>query len=312
MKIVCTGGGGFIGTNLRHEMEKNTGSCFVSIDSNQGSVSESEVVKNLNDMSVQDLKEIFVGADAVVHLAAGSNVIESQANPSMIVATNVEATVRVAIAATTAKVPKFIFTSTCGAIAGNCKDVITEQVSPNPLSLYGASKLAAEVFLRSIFLTTQTNAYILRLSNVYGPMSFKKNNLIPNIARQLTANGKSQPILIRGDGTAVRDFVYVRDVCSAISQILLIPLQSAGGELQTFNISAGYSMSVNQIIEMMGSIAGQSVIVEDSPARQEEAIAVRTSPSKAERELNWTASTKMEDGLSATIKSFLSLTEPGF
>ena len=309
MRVICTGGGGFIGTNLRQEIGKWSESSFISIDSNVANVSLSEVILDLNTVSINDLSDIFQDADAVVHLAAGSGVVTAELNPSSIVEYNVQATVKVAVATKIAAVPKFVFTSTCGAIAGNNIDVIDELTQPHPISLYGASKLAAEVFLRTLFLNTNIDAYVFRLSNVFGPYSFQKSNLIPAIARQLVDPESSKAIEIRGDGTAVRDFVYVEDVCSAIVKVLSRPISDGGCQVKTYNLSSGQSMSVNQVLDLMGALAGQKVRATFLEPRPEEALTVRASSAKAERELAWTASTQIETALSKTIESFRSYAE---
>ena len=178
MKILVTGGAGFIGSNLCHHL-LSVGGYHITVldDLSAGQIAYAPAGVNfvLGDYTETDtLARCLHGIDSVVHLAASAGVRSSIADPLPSFQTNVEGSFRLLELARRANVRKFINASTAGAILGDVKMSVTEQMAPSPLSPYGASKLAVEGYCSAYANTYGLQCVTLRFSNVYGPRSAHK------------------------------------------------------------------------------------------------------------------------------------------
>ncbi|MFP3880040.1 MAG: NAD-dependent epimerase/dehydratase family protein [Dehalococcoidia bacterium] len=156
------------------------------------------------------------GVDAVVHLAAHTSVVESVENPEEDWDINVNGTLNLLEACRRRGVEKFILASS-NAVAGEQEPPIDETKVPQPLSPYGASKLAAEGLCSAYYHSFGLKTVALRFANVYGPHSEHKSSVITKFMKKAR---KGEPLVIYGDGNQTRDFVHVDDICQAIHLVL--------------------------------------------------------------------------------------------
>jgi len=189
-----------------------------------------------------------------------------------------------------------VFSSTGGAIYGECDGPAPEEAERRPLAPYGVSKLAGEEYLAAYNRLYDTSHVSLRFGNVYGPRQDPHGEAgVVAIFFGKLADGQSPKIY--GDGTQTRDYVYAGDVARAT-------LAAAGHDGGVFNVGTGAETSVLDLYETCRRVAGSSREAEPAPARLGELQRSVLDPSRAERELGWRAETPLEDGLRRTWESF--------
>jgi len=319
MRLFITGGSGFIGVNLIPRLFNARTNLVVLDDLSVGKfeylqealpgirvVPAAEVQKRTDGspLFVQgDIRDpeivnvVVAGADAIVHLAAHTRVMESIEDPRHDTEINVDGTLNLLEAARIHTVKRFIFASS-GAALGEQLPPIDEDKAPRPGAPYGASKLAGEGYCSAYFHSFGIETVALRFSNVYGPRSFHKGSVIAQFMKSVL---QRKPLIIYGDGTQTRDFLYVDDLCEAICACLPGASNSIGGEV--FQIATGQETSINQIASIIKNLALDSGIeceVRHEPVRKGEVYRNYAKIAKAKRILGYTPKTSLEDGIAAT------------
>ncbi|MDX6513825.1 MAG: UDP-glucose 4-epimerase, partial [Gaiellaceae bacterium] len=225
------------------------------------------------------------------HLAAQADVRVSVERPDFDADVNVVGTVRV-LEAARAHGTQIVFSSTGGALSGECERPAREDDPRRPLSPYGMSKLAGEEYLFGWNRLHGSRHVVLRFGNVYGPR--QEPSLEGGvIAVFLDRMAAGQPTAIYGDGTQTRDFIYVKDVVAGM-------LAAAGHDAGVFNIAAGESTSVSELHRLCRAVSGRDEEPEYGPARPGDLMHSALDPARAREELGWSAATSLEDGLRAT------------
>ena len=229
--------------------------------------------------------------DVVVHLAAQADVGTSVEQPLLDLEVNVLGTLNV-LEAARAHGAQVVFSSTGGAIYGECTRPAREDDPREPASPYGTSKLAAEEYLATWNRLYGSGHVVLRFANVYGPRQLAKleGGVVAIFSDRLRAGEK---VTIFGDGGQTRDYVYVGDVVAAV-------LAAIGREGGTFNVGTGVETSVVELFETLRSVSGVDATAEHAPPRPGEARRSVVDPSRAERELGWRPAHTLEEGLRAT------------
>lgn len=301
-KILITGGLGFIGTNLVSYLTKLNYEIVVLDDESLGKRNHvREAIQffkgDICDRSL--VEKALEGVDAVVHLAAHTRVVESTQCPDYNFEVNVKGSFTLLSAMRDAGIKRLISASTGGAILGEVEPPVHEEMMPCPLSPYGASKLAVEGYCSAFNGSYGMQAASLRFSNVYGPRSFHKGSVVAAFYKQILAG---KPLMVYGDGSQVRDFIFVEDLCKGIEQALQRP-EATG----VFQLGTGIPTSVNTLIENMRQAIGDThpidVVYEDF--RSGELRATYCDISKARRELDFNPSTSLKEGLKPTWDWFL-------
>ena len=322
---LITGGCGFIGTALvkelleTHAIKKirvfdnlSVGAredlalvCqYTELKSTKTSHSDTPVVELMvgDIQDYQKCERACKGMDVVVHLAANTGVGPSVENPRRDMQSNVVGTFNMLEAARQRKIKSFIFASS-GAPVGEVAPPIHEEISPKPVSPYGASKLAGEGYCSAYFRTFGLKTVALRFGNVYGPGSLRKESAVAKFIKR-ALDGK--PIEIYGDGTQTRDFVFIDDLMNAIRCAAAC---EAGGEV--FQIATNHETTINELAQLL-----KKVIEEALPGGTIEIIHKRprigdvkrnfSETQKAEKILGWKCHWSLEDGLRKTVSWFLS------
>ena len=315
MNVLITGGLGFIGSNLFNFMrEKYPDYQLVILDSCTYAADE----KNINDIksakivkfSITDRQRLFELFDNhkfthVIHLAAESHVDNSILNPMEFVNTNIVGTINLLDASVKYKIEKFYHIST-DEVFGQLGPTgeFTENTPYDPRSPYSASKVSSDHFVRAYHHTYKLPVIISNCSNNFGPNQHEEK-LIPTIIKNII---KQTPIPIYGNGTNVRDWLYVMDHVDAIDTIF-----HRGKIGETYCIGGGYQMSnlrlthiicdkLNDILDYGTNPRDLITFVDD---RKGHDFRYAIDYSKLSKTLNWEPKTTFEDGIDETINYYL-------
>jgi UDP-glucose 4-epimerase len=236
--------------------------------------------------------------DAILHLAAQGGVSRSVRDPAGDALVNVLGTVALLKASVDAGCHRFVFASSGGAIYGRAKRLPTvERTTPEPLSPYGAAKLAAEGYLGMFGRTFGLRTLALRYSNVYGPWQDGTGEAgVVAITCERLLSGR--PPEIRGDGRQTRDFVFVGDVADA--NLRALRSEAAGA----INIGTGVGTSVRSVVEELVAVAGYGGLIDRVDAHPGEVRDTALDAGRAAKLLEWRAPTQLRDGLRQTFTSF--------
>jgi UDP-glucose 4-epimerase len=296
MRVLVTGGCGFIGANLVPRLAAAGWEVRVLDNESMGRREHLDdftgqfIHGDIRDPAALDVA--LEGVDAVVHLAADTRVIESIADPAFNFDVNVVGSFRLLEAMRARGIRRLVNASTGGAIIGAATPPVHEAMVPNPIAPYGATKLAVEGLCSAWSGSYGFSALSLRFANVYGPRSYHKGSVVAAFFRRI-ADGL--PLIVHGDGEQVRDFVFVDDLCDGIMRGIDY---AQSGVLQ---LGSGVPVSVNALIEEMRLVvAPQPVAVEYRPARVGEIERTWCDVSRARSELGFAPDTSLAVGLART------------
>lgn len=303
-KILITGGCGFIGSNLIRRAAALGLPGHLTVLDNETMGSPVDLPSNVAAYQKGDVRDLPTvlrmseGCDAIIHLAGHTRVLESIDDPVSDFEINVRGTLNVLLAARDAGVPHVVLASTGGALFGAETAPIHEGMVPQPLSPYGASKLAMEGYAHAFSSSYGFRTTALRFTNVYGPYSRRKGSAVAHFFRQILAR---QPITVYGDGSQVRDFVYVDDLCDGI-------LQSLGAAVSgVYHLGSGHPTSVASLLENMRAVVGPDwpFEVRYAPWRTGEVRRTFTTIEKAANAFGYRPAVTLEAGLPRTWRWFL-------
>lgn len=303
VRILVTGGCGFIGANLVPRLIRAGHAIRVLDDLRTGREEyltglDVEVVKgDVCDRTMLDVALRDVGA--VVHLAAAGSVIDSISNPAANFQANAMGTFTVLDAARQASIGRLVFASTGGALIGDASPPVDERSLPKPISPYGAGKLAGEAYCHAFAKSYGIRTLATRFANVYGPYSGHKKGAVTAFFRALY---NDEPIVIYGDGKASRDFVYVDDICVGLQ--LGLTAGVSGGTV--VHLASGVETSVTHLADACRRAAGKADHpIEFRPARVGEVGRNFASCDLARELLGFSPSVSLTDGLARTWAWYL-------
>ena len=294
MRAIVTGGAGFIGSHVVDALVAQ-GAEVAVVDSLVHGAQDN--VATGAELHVRDIREplddVFdaVQPEAVLHLAAQADVRVSVERPVEDADVNVLGTVRI-LESARKHGAQVVFSSTGGAIYGDCTTSAPEDSPCEPLSPYGTAKLAAEEYLRAYNRLYGTRHIALRYGNVYGPRQ-DPHGEAGVVAIFLGALARGEQARIFGDGMQTRDYVYVGDVARAT-------LAALGHEGGVFNVGTGRETSVAELYELCARVAGSDRAAEHAPARLGELQRSFLDPTLAADTLGFRAMVDLEDGLRST------------
>jgi len=295
MRTLVTGGAGFVGSHVVDALLARGDEVHVVDNLSTGSRENLAAGAELHELDIRDPAIEEFGAelrpDVVLHLAAQADVGTSVERPVFDAEVNVIGTVHVLEAARAAGA-RVVFTSSGGAIYGECDEPATEEHARLPLSPYAVSKLAGEEYVAAWNRLHGTSHVVLRLANVYGPRQ------IPEleggvVAIFLDRLARGERCTIFGDGTQVRDFVNVSDVAAAF-------LRAAETGTGTYNVGTGVATTVVDLYRACAAAAGVDEEPNFGPARPGDLLRSVIDASRSERDLGWRPSMSLADGLART------------
>ncbi len=293
MRAVVTGGAGFIGSHVVDALIERGDEVHVVDNLSSGKRENVVAQATLHEHDIREPLELLdeLRPEVVVHLAAQADVRVSVDRPDYDAAVNVLGTINV-LEAARRNGAQVVFSSTGGAIYGECDAPAGEDAPRRPLAPYGTSKLAGEEYLATYNRLYGSSHVSLRFGNVYGPRQDPHGEAgVVAIFSGLLAHGGTPKIF--GDGSQERDYVFVGDVVRAV-------LAAIGHDGGVFNVGTGQATSVRELFELIRGIAESSTEAELVDARPGELQRSVLDTALAERELGWRPEHSLEDGLRAT------------
>ncbi len=313
MKILVTGGAGFIGSCfVRHMLKKHPDYKIVNLDclTYAGNIENLDDVKNnpnytfvkANICDKQKVDEIVSDVDCIVNFAAESHVDRSILNPEIFIETNVLGTLNLLEAAKKHKIKRYLQVSTDEVYGSLGKDGYFYETTPlSPNSPYSASKASADMLVKAYFETYKTPVLITRCSNNYGPYQYPEK-LIPFFISKLL---KGEKVPLYGDGLNVRDWLYVYDHCSAIDTVLhkgnIGEVYNVGGHNEKSNIEI-----TKIILKEMNKDESSIEYVQDRLGHDRR---YAIDNNKITTTLGWEPSVTFEEGIKLTIDWYLDNTQ---
>ena len=330
MKIVVTGGLGFIGSHTVVELQ-NQGFEVVAIDNLSNSSIEvldgieritgkKPIFENIDlreKLSVQNLFKKHHDTDGLIHFAASKAVGESVENPLLYYENNINALVYVLQELTKLPRANFIFSSSCTVYGQAEKMPITENASVQPaISPYGNTKQIGEEIIQDVAKVTNVNSILLRYFNPIGahpsaeigelPIGIPQN-LVPYITQ--TGIGMRKELSVYGndyptpDGTCIRDYIHVVDLAKAhvIALQRLLSKQNVE-KVETFNLGTGKGSSVLEVINAFEKVSGKKLPYKIVDRREGDVIAAYANTDKANAVLGWKAHSTLEESLASAWK----------
>ncbi len=306
MRILVTGGAGFIGSHVvlrlleRGQAVRVIDNLSTGREQNLADVAgDVELIKG----DICDLAEVEAaadGCDAIIHLAAVPSVPRSVADPFGSHEANATGTLNVLLAARAAGASRVVAASSSSVYGASPKLPKQEDDRPLPLSPYGVSKLAAESYCRSFHEVYGLEAVALRYFNVFGPRQDPKSEYAAVIPKFIWAYRNGEPPVIFGDGEQSRDFTYVDNVVDANMAALEVP--GIGGGI--YNIACGQEITLNTLALKLRRALKASIEPIHGPERPGEVRKSVADISLAKRDLAYEPRTSLDQGLVRTIAHF--------
>ncbi len=300
-RILVTGGAGFIGSHLCQTLAKDNDVVVLDDFSTGFHDNLAGVKAKVYHGSVRDLELISVaskGCDYVFHLAGIVGVPVSMSYPRMTFETNLGGTLNVLEAARQNGVKKVVFASSAAVYGDSPQPVKTEDLRPLPQSPYGITKLASEYWLAMYSRYYGVHTTSLRLFNVYGPRQLASSEYAAVVTAFVQRALRGEDLVIYGDGSATRDFVFVDDIEQAFM------LATEKGEHEVFNIGSGTAITLQSLAEKVITLAGSQSKILHAPSRPGDILHSRPSIEKARKTLSFTPRTSLDDGLRSVLDYF--------
>ena len=304
MKVLLTGGAGFIGSWVAEALIADGNEIFIIDDLSTGKIQNIPRDANFAKADIKDrdrVEKIFndFKPDVINHHAAQMNVRNSVEDPIFDAQVNILGTINLLELSIRHEIKKFMFASTGGAIYGEPEVIpCVEDTLPVPISPYGISKYAVEKYLNYYRLVHGLSHVVLRYSNVYGPRQ-NPHGEAGVVAIFCDRIKHGNPCEVFGDGRQTRDYIYVEDVARA-------NILSLNAEDVILNIGTAIETSVNDIVSELKRVTNRDLQVVYSPRRSGEVDRIALEINRAEELLGWRPHVTLEDGLSKTWEWFSS------
>jgi UDP-glucose 4-epimerase len=301
MRTLVTGGAGFLGAALSNRMVKEGHTVLALDDLTAGDPRRlsSDVLLTRGDVrDVPKLWTLLQGVDCVYHLAARVRVPESIHYPSDYNAVNVGGTVAVMEAMRDTGVRRVVFASSGALYGEQAHQPVRERQLPNPNSPYGVSKVAAEYYLATLGTLYNIEMVSLRVFNAYGPSQDLPPSyppVIPQLLKQAQTGGS---LVIFGEGTQTRDFVFLDDVVDA----LVAAATATDVNRAVINIGSGREISINDLASCVGRVSGKQISVLHNQGQEGGVSRLVADVGLAQNLLGWAPSTGLEEGLRLTME----------
>ncbi|MEM0937182.1 MAG: NAD-dependent epimerase/dehydratase family protein [Pseudomonadota bacterium] len=304
LRVLVTGGAGFIGRALCHRLVATGHTVAVLDDLSSGDALALPQAVRFHRADICDrtaLREALLGVDAVFHLAAVSSVEACLAAPAATSRTNLQGTVVLLEEAAGRPV---IHTSSA-AVYGNQKRLpIHETATPNPISPYAVDKLGSEWHLARAASLNGARTAALRLFNVYGPGQRMGAPSAGVVARFAELAHLGAPVVIQGDGGQVRDFVHIDDVVEALVATLGYVLRAPAGHHLCANVCSGTAVTILDLARQLSDLAGRCAPLRFAPSRLGDIRRSLGDRSRAEALIGVTPQQNLHAGLLDVLRAY--------
>ncbi len=312
MKVLVTGGGGFIGSHIVDEAVQRGYEVRVLDNFSTGRRQNLTHVQDNITLIEGDLRsyhtvhEAVRGCDAILHVGALPSVPRSVRDPITTNDVNVDGTLNILNAARDCGVQRIVQASSSSVYGANPALPKVETMIPQPKSPYAVSKLTAEHYANVFYQLYGLHVVTLRYFNVFGPRQDPNSQYSAVIPRFIQAIMKGEAITIHGDGRQSRDFTFVRNVVHA--NFLAIESENCGGEV--FNVGLNNQVSLNDMLALLFELCGRTTTVHYTEDRIGDVKHSRADNSKIIERLGFSPKISFEEGLRLTVQSFLQSTPP--
>ena len=310
MRILVTGGAGYIGSHFARMVSKSNDEVIVADNLSRGhqeSIPDGVQFKNVDIRDAEKILEVIrkYSPEAVVHFAAFAYVEESVEHPELYYQNNVVGSYNLIRAASENKVKYFVFSSTCSVYGNPGKVPISEEAQTNPINPYANTKLMIEMTLKD-FQSAYGMKYVsLRYFNAagaddsgeIGESHNPEPHLIPIVLE--AANGKREKVSVYGndyktpDGTCIRDYIHVNDLSNA--HVKALEHLSSGNESTIINLGTGSGNSVMEIIKTAEKVTGKNILFGIAKRRKGDPAILVADNTKALKILNWKPKYTIDD-----------------
>ncbi|MDI6778012.1 MAG: NAD-dependent epimerase/dehydratase family protein [Patescibacteria group bacterium] len=305
IKILILGADGFLGSNLAKSLVQDGKYKIRAFDLFEGGVlhnlrgyeNKIEVFSG-NFLNRADLKKALKGIDYVFHYISLTTPGSSMKDPLIDVDTNIRGTVVLLEECVKAKIKKFIFSSSGGAIYGNQnKKSLSEEDIPAPISPYAISKLTIEKYLEYYRINHGFGYLIIRYSNPYGPGQnvVGSQGIIPIFLNLIKQN---KPITVFGDGQNVRDYIFINDAIKNTKKLAF----KKKIKHRLYNSGKGEGTTINEVIDTMRKVTGKKVKIKKMPARSIDVRRVVLDARRLKNEIDYSPVINLEEGIRKTWK----------
>lgn len=314
MRILITGGAGFIGGHIADALVSKNHNVAVIDDLSSGEKSNIPAEAEFFQLDVTDAETVkkAIGEfqpDAICHQAAQMSVSRSVREPDFDASVNIMGLINVLQSAAENGVKKVVFASSGGVLYGDVTQPAPETTPANPISPYGISKWAGEKYLEFFSREHNMNTVALRYSNVYGPRQ-NPHGEAGVVAIFCTKMLNGEAATINGDGKYIRDYVFVSDVVEANVKAL----HSDATGFVAYNVGTGIPNDVNELADLLRSCCQSELDSREiertvpeanhGPARAGDLRSNLISDEKIHQELSWSPSIKVDAGLAQTASWF--------
>jgi len=301
MNFLVTGAAGFLGSSLANYLVRESHQVRGLDDLSAGNpeVLSSDVLFTRGDVNDRPkLWTLLQEIDCVYHLAARVSVPESILYPREYNAANVGGTVSLMEAMRDVGVRRVVFISSGAVYGDQGQQPFNENAAPNPRSPYAVSKLAAEYYIRTIGDLWGIETVLLRVFNAYGPGQHMPPSHAPVVPHYLRQTLRGGTLVMHGDGSQTRDYVYVDDVVSAMIAAATAP----GINHQIINIGSGRETSIRDLVRLIMEVTGVNVEAISNPNNDPGASRMQADIRLAREKLGYQPRFSLEEGLRLTLK----------
>jgi UDP-glucose 4-epimerase len=304
-KILITGGAGFVGTNLVFRLlDESSSGYHISILDNLSTDANYQYLKGIKNLTIHKmnlnevnrLDNIIQGTDYLIHLAGHTYVRQSIKDPGYDFCENAINSFNLLNKSSKLGVKHFIFAST-GAVVGNQDQPLKEDLFPQPISPYGASKLTAEMYCHVFSQISDMKCTALRFSNLFGPFSQHKTSVVSKFIQKIL---NKDEIEIYGDGSQTRDYLYTENLCDIFLKIL-----DQDYKFNVFQVASGRETPLNELIDIIEEKMNKKAKRKYTDFIKGEVRYSAVNISKAKTILNYEPKISLEKGIEETIHWFL-------
>jgi UDP-glucose 4-epimerase len=309
-KCLVLGANGFIGSHLVDELVKNGDEvrAFDRFGERPVSFTDNEKIEKVsgNFLNRGDLDDALNGIDYVFHFISTTTPATAENDPLIDVDTNIRVSIELLEECVKHKIKKVVFASTGGAIYGdvNTDEPLSEKTNPQPVSPYAIGKLTIEHYLRYFNRKFDLPTLAFRISNPYGKRHspINRQGVIPIFLHHIA---QDEPITVLGDGSMVRDYVYVEDVAKIVAGCFKDAKQPL------YNLGSGEGVSLNELIDVIKRVTGRDVKIEQRPKPPTFVQKVVLDVGLLKNEFNIKPETSLEEGIKETWQYVLDSMQKG-